>query len=76
MENLTLVIPAKEEKESLPVVLKELQDFKLKKLIICFSVNSNIFFLLVKNWSYQISVNLTVWVIFNFGYHPNFFFMY
>ena len=34
MENLTLVIPAKEEKESLPVVLKELQDFKLKKLIV------------------------------------------
>ena len=34
MENLTLVIPAKEEKESLPVVLQEIEKFKCKKKII------------------------------------------
>ena len=34
MENLTLVIPAKNEKESLPNVLNELKKFKLKILII------------------------------------------
>ena len=31
MENLTLVIPAKEEKESLPKVLQEIEKFKCKK---------------------------------------------
>ena len=30
MDNLTLVIPAKNEKESLPNVLNELKKFKLK----------------------------------------------
>jgi len=34
MENLTLVIPAKKEKESLPTVLGELQKYNLKKLIV------------------------------------------
>ena len=34
MNNLTLVIPAKNEKESLPNVLNELKKFKLKILII------------------------------------------
>ena len=34
MENLTLVIPAKNEKESLPSVLEELKKFNLKILII------------------------------------------
>ena len=34
MENLTLVIPAKNEKESLPHVLKELKKFNLKILVI------------------------------------------
>jgi glycosyltransferase involved in cell wall biosynthesis len=34
MENLTLVIPAKNEKESLPVVLKELNKFKLKIIVV------------------------------------------
>ena len=34
MDNLTLVIPAKNEKESLPNVLNELKKFKLKILII------------------------------------------
>ena len=34
MENLTLVIPAKNEKESLPHVLNELKKFDLKILII------------------------------------------
>ena len=32
MENLTLIIPAKFESESLPKVLKELQLYKCKKL--------------------------------------------
>ena len=34
MENLTLIIPAKNERESLPKVLTELKEFKLKKVII------------------------------------------
>jgi glycosyltransferase involved in cell wall biosynthesis len=34
MENLTLIIPAKFESESLPKVLKELQLYKCKKLIV------------------------------------------
>jgi len=34
MENLTLLIPAKKEKESLPTVLNELQNFKGKILIV------------------------------------------
>ena len=34
MENLTLVIPAKNEKESLPIVLNELKKFNIKILIV------------------------------------------
>lgn len=34
MENLTLVIPAKNEKESLPQVLKELEEFHIKKIVV------------------------------------------
>ena len=34
MENLTLVIPAKKEKESLPTVLEELIKFKLEIIIV------------------------------------------
>ena len=34
MEHLTLVIPAKNEKESLPIVLEELKKFNLKKIIV------------------------------------------
>ncbi len=34
MENLSLVIPAKNEKESLPQVLSELQDYNLKIIIV------------------------------------------
>ena len=34
MDNLTLIIPAKSEKESLPLVLNELKEFKLKIIII------------------------------------------
>ena len=34
MKNLTLIIPAKYEKESLPVVLSELKNYKCKKIII------------------------------------------
>ena len=34
MENLTLVIPAKKEKESLPIVLKELEKFNLKIIVV------------------------------------------
>lgn len=34
MKNLTLIIPAKKEKESLPVVIKELDKYDLKILII------------------------------------------
>ena len=34
MEHLTLVIPAKNEKESLPTVLEELKKFNLKKIIV------------------------------------------
>ena len=34
MENLTLVIPAKNESESLPLVLEELKSYKCKKLVI------------------------------------------
>ena len=34
MENLTLIIPAKNEKESLPSVLNELKKFDLKILVV------------------------------------------
>ena len=34
MENLTLVIPAKNEADSLPNVLKEIESFKCRKIII------------------------------------------
>ena len=34
MEHLTLVIPAKNEKESLPSVLQELEEYNLKKIIV------------------------------------------
>ena len=34
MDNLTLVIPAKNEKESLPRVLEELKNFNLKTLVV------------------------------------------
>ena len=34
MENLTLVIPAKNEKESLPIVLEELKKYKLQTIIV------------------------------------------
>lgn len=34
MDDLTLVIPAKKEKESLPNVLKELSDYKLKIIVV------------------------------------------
>ena len=34
MEHLTLVIPAKNEKESLPKVLEELKKFNLKKIVV------------------------------------------
>ena len=34
MEHLTLVIPAKSEKESLPSVLQELEKYNLKKIIV------------------------------------------
>ena len=34
MNNLTLVIPAKKEKESLPHVLEELKDFNIPKIVV------------------------------------------
>tara|TARA_Y100000816_G_C26047942_1_gene549259 strand:- start:195 stop:860 length:666 start_codon:yes stop_codon:yes gene_type:complete len=34
MKNLTLLIPAKEESESLPIVLDELKDYDCKKLVV------------------------------------------
>ena len=34
MENLTLIIPAKNESESLPSVLEEIKDYTCKKIII------------------------------------------
>tara|TARA_B100000700_G_C14923837_1_gene798409 strand:+ start:577 stop:1239 length:663 start_codon:yes stop_codon:yes gene_type:complete len=34
MNDLTLLIPAKKEKESLPIVLKEVQKYNIKKLVV------------------------------------------
>ena len=34
MDDLTLVIPAKNEKESLPMVMQELQEYNLKIIIV------------------------------------------
>ena len=34
MKNLTLIIPTKQEAESLPIFLKELEDYECKKLIV------------------------------------------
>ena len=34
MENLTLVIPAKKEAESLPTVLKEIEGLDCKKMVV------------------------------------------
>ena len=35
MNNLTLVIPAKNESVSLPIVLKELRDLNINKIVTC-----------------------------------------
>ena len=43
MKNLTLVIPAKYEKESLPTVLEELQNFDLKKIVVIPSYDTSTF---------------------------------
>ena len=34
MKNLTLIIPTKDEVESLPIFLKELKNYKCKKVIV------------------------------------------
>ena len=34
MSNLTLIIPAKKEAESLPIFLKELESYKFNKMIV------------------------------------------
>ena len=34
MKNLTLVIPAKEEEESLPLVLEEIKNLECKKIVV------------------------------------------
>ena len=34
MQDLSLIIPAKYESESLPIFLKEIKDFKCKKIVI------------------------------------------
>ena len=34
MKNITLIIPAKDESESLPIVLKKLNKFKFKKMVV------------------------------------------
>ena len=34
LNKLTLVIPAKDEEESLPIVLKELEKFNVKKIVV------------------------------------------
>ena len=34
MDDITLVIPAKNEAESLPVVLNELSKYKVKKIVV------------------------------------------
>ena len=34
MKNLTLVIPAKYEKDSLPIVLQELENYELNKIVV------------------------------------------
>ena len=41
MKNLTLVIPAKQEKESLPKVLNELKKYKVKKIIVLEKKDTN-----------------------------------
>ena len=38
MKDLTLVIPAKFEKDSLPIVLKELEELNLKKIVVSASL--------------------------------------
>ncbi len=42
MKNLTLVIPAKNEEDSLPKVLLEIKDYNLKKILIVNQLNKKI----------------------------------
>ena len=42
MKKITLVIPAKNEEESLVYVLRELKNFKCKKILIVTSTNNKI----------------------------------
>ena len=42
MNKITLVIPAKNEEESLVYVLRELKNFKCKKILIVTSINNKI----------------------------------
>ena len=40
MEDLTLIIPAKNESESLPSVLEEIKDYSCKKIVILESIDT------------------------------------
>ncbi len=51
--DLTLIIPAKEEKFSLPLVLEEIKDFPAKKLIVL-SKNDNFTFDAIKNFQAEV----------------------
>ena len=42
MEDLTLIIPAKNESESLPSVLEEIKDYSCKKIVILESIDSKL----------------------------------
>jgi len=53
MDNLTLVIPAKQEKESLPKVLEELKSFKIK-VVIVLEVNDKETINAIKNYDCKI----------------------
>jgi glycosyltransferase involved in cell wall biosynthesis len=48
MNNITLIIPAKNEEESLPIVLDEIKNFKLKKIIIVNKLSKKILYIAKK----------------------------
>ena len=61
MENLTLIIPAKMEKESLPIVLNEIKKFNYKAKIIL-DKNDTETIKAIENFNHKI----ILFVIFNF----------
>ena len=62
MEDLTLIIPAKNESESLPSVLEEIKDYSCKKIVILESIDTET----INNLFENESMYLTYFVVLRF----------